>query len=125
MSDTRARTRLPHDDPPDDRFHIELLKLLLHVAWSDDELSPEEIRALLAAAQRWSVPLAELQRLERGLASGEPLPAPNMGLLRARPQEVLDAARALIESDAQVLFAEEEMFAQIRELLGLPPEQEA
>lgn len=111
--------------PPDERFHIELLKLLLHVAWSDDELSPEEIRSLLGAAQRWSVPLVELQRLERGLLSGEPLPAPNLGLLRSHPQEVLDAARSLIESDAQVLPAEEDMLAQIRELLGLPPAPEA
>jgi tellurite resistance protein len=107
--------------PTDERFHIELLKLLLHVAWSDDEIDPREARALLGAAQRWKVPLPELQRLERCLESGEPMPAPNLGLLRQRPDEVLATARTLIASDTQVSLSEEEMLAQLRELLGLPP----
>ncbi|ATB30241.1 TerB family tellurite resistance protein [Melittangium boletus] len=107
--------------PTDERFYIELLKLLLHVAWSDDELNPREAQALLGAAQRWKVPLHELQRLERCLELGEPLPAPNLGLLRQSPDEVLSTVRTLIHSDAQVHFAEEEMLAQLREMLGLPP----
>ncbi|PTL76684.1 TerB family tellurite resistance protein [Vitiosangium sp. GDMCC 1.1324] len=107
--------------PTDDRFYTELLKLLLHVAWSDDELDPNEARALLSAAQRWKLPVPELQRLERCLELGEPLPAPNLGLLRQHPDEVLSTVRTLIESDANVHLSEEEMLAQIRELLGLPP----
>ncbi|QRN98065.1 TerB family tellurite resistance protein [Archangium violaceum] len=107
--------------PTDDRFHIELLKLLLHVAWSDDEIDAREARALLGAARRWKVPLPELQRLEQCLDLGEPMPAPNLGLLRQRPDEVLATVRTLIESDAQVNLSEQEMLAQIRELLGLPP----
>jgi uncharacterized tellurite resistance protein B-like protein len=108
-------------NPPDDRFHLELLKLLLHVAWSDDELKPSEAQALLGAAKRWNMPVAELQRLERGLALGEPLPAPNLGLLRQRADEVLASVRTLIASDADVHLSEQEMLAQIRELLGLSP----
>jgi len=107
--------------PTDDRFHIELLKLLLHVAWSDDEIDPREARALLAAAQRWKLPLPELQRLERCLDLGEPMPAPNLGLLRQHPEDVLATVRTLIESDTQVNLSEKEMLTQIRELLGLPP----
>ncbi|MCY1082928.1 tellurite resistance TerB family protein [Archangium lansingense] len=105
--------------PTDDRFYIELLKLLLHVAWSDDELKSSEAQALIGAAQRWKVPLPELQRLERCLETGEPLPAPNLGLLRQRADEVLATVRTLIASDSEVHFSEEEMLAQIRELLGL------
>ncbi|HYO55241.1 TerB family tellurite resistance protein [Archangium sp.] len=105
----------------DDRFHIELLKLLLHVAWSDDEIDPSEARALIGAAPRWKVPLPELQRLERCLDMGEPMPAPNLGLLRQRPDEVLATARTLIASDAKVHLSEEELLAQLRELLGLSP----
>ncbi|WP_093522519.1 TerB family tellurite resistance protein [Stigmatella erecta] len=107
--------------PSDDTFHLELLKLLLHVAWSDDELSPSEGRAILGAAQRWSVPALEIQRLERCLDKGEPLPAPNLGLLRQRPDDVLSTVRTLIECDTQIQSSEQEMLAQIRELLGLPP----
>ncbi|WP_075009946.1 TerB family tellurite resistance protein [Stigmatella aurantiaca] len=105
----------------EDTFHLELLKLLLHVAWSDDELSPAEGRAILGAARQWSVPASELQRLERCLDKGEPLPAPNLGLLRQRPGDVLSTVRTLIECDTQIQRSEQEMLAQIRELLGLPP----
>ena len=107
--------------PTDDRFYIELLKLLLHVAWSDDEVDVSEARALLGAAQRWKVPLSELQRLERCLEQGEAMPAPNLGLLRQRPDDVLATVRMLISSDTTVHLSEQEMLSQIRELLGLPP----
>jgi uncharacterized tellurite resistance protein B-like protein len=105
----------------DDRFHLELLKLLLHVAWSDDELKPSEARALVGSAKRWKMPLPELQRLERCLELGEPLPAPNLGLLRQRADDVFASVRTLIECDAEVHLSEQEMLAQIRELLGLSP----
>ncbi|MDC0707465.1 TerB family tellurite resistance protein [Stigmatella sp. ncwal1] len=105
----------------DDAFHIELLKLLLHVAWSDDDINPSEVRALLGAAQRWHIPPLEIQRLERCLEKGERLPAPNLGLLRQHPDEVLSTVRTLIGCDAQIQRSEEEMLAQIRELLGLTP----
>jgi uncharacterized tellurite resistance protein B-like protein len=107
--------------PIDDRFYIELLKLLLHVAWSDDEIDPREAQALVGAAARWKVPLPELQRLERCLELGEPLPAPNLGLLRQHADEALATVRTLIESDASVHVSEQEMLAQLREMLGLSP----
>jgi hypothetical protein len=106
--------------PNDERFHIELLKLLLHVAWSDDEIDPRETQALLGAAARWKVPLPELQRLERCLELGEPLPAPNLGLLRQHADEALATVRTLMESDASVHFSESEMLSQLRDMLGLP-----
>jgi len=34
--------------PTDERFYIELLKLLLHVAWSDDELNPRDAQVHFA-----------------------------------------------------------------------------
>ncbi|MGZ3460816.1 MAG: TerB family tellurite resistance protein [Archangium sp.] len=107
--------------PLDDRFHLELLRLLLHVAWSDDEVDPREAQALFDAARFWKVPPPELQRLERCLQLGEPLPAPNLGLLRQHPDDVLATVRTLINSDAEVHLSEQETLAQIRELLGLPP----
>jgi uncharacterized tellurite resistance protein B-like protein len=103
----------------DDRFHLELLKLLLHVAWSDDTIDPREARALLGAAQRWKVSAAELERIQRVLELGEPMPAPNLGVLRQRPDEVLAKVRTLIATDTDIHFAEKEMIAEIRELLGV------
>ncbi len=106
---------------PKDRFHTELLKLLLHVAWSDDEIDPREARLILGVARQWAVPAAELEALERCLELGQPMPAPDLGLLRSQPREVLLAVRGIIGSDAQVRLSEREVFEQIRELLGLPP----
>jgi uncharacterized tellurite resistance protein B-like protein len=103
---------------PKDRFHIELLKLLLHVAWSDDEIDPREARLILGVARQWQVPAAELELLERCLDLGQPMPAPDLGLLRTHREDVLLAVRGIIGSDAQVRLAEKEVFAQIQELLG-------
>jgi uncharacterized tellurite resistance protein B-like protein len=106
---------------PEDRFHIELLKLLLHVAWSDGEVDPREGRALIGAARRWNIPQAELEPLEHCLDQGKPLPAPNLGLLRQRPDDVLAMVRALIACDTDVHLSEKEMISQLRELLGVTP----
>jgi uncharacterized tellurite resistance protein B-like protein len=104
---------------PEDRFHTELLKLLLQVAWSDEGIDPRETRALIGAARQWQVPPAELERLERCLDQGEPMPAPNLGLLRQRPDDVLAAVRKFIALDTNVHLSEKRMIAQIRQLLGV------
>lgn len=104
---------------PEDRFRIELLKLLLHVAWSDEEIDPREAHALIGAARQWKLPQEELERLERCIDQGEPMPPPNLGLLRQRPDDVLATVRTLIALDTNVHLSEKEMISQIRELLGV------
>jgi hypothetical protein len=47
------------------------------------------------------------------------MPAPNLGLLRQRPDEVLATVRTLIALDTNVHLSEKEMISQIRELLGV------
>jgi hypothetical protein len=103
-----------------DSFYTHLLRLLLHVAWSDEEVDPVEARLLLGAARRWNIPEEEFQRIETCLAQGQPIPVPDMGLLRSRGPEVLRVVRALIESDKKVLPSELEMMGEIRSLLNLP-----
>ena len=104
----------------EDAFYTHLLRLLLHVAWSDEEVDPVEARLLLGAARRWKIPEEEFQRIETCLAQGQPMPVPDLGLLRSRGLEVLRVVRALIESDKKVLPAELEMMGEIRSLLNLP-----
>ncbi len=103
----------------DPRFHVEVLKLLLQVATSDDRVDSSEIDQLMTAARALSVPLADLDALARCLKSGDPLPPPNLGLLKANPQAVIQEVQALISSDGAVHAAEIEMLRQIRELLGV------
>ncbi|WP_171449823.1 TerB family tellurite resistance protein [Corallococcus carmarthensis] len=107
--------------PPDSQFHIEVIKLLLQVATSDDRVTREEIDSIIDTARGFSVPLTELSALTRCLQEGKPLPPPNLGILREDPKAVLDAVHTLIAGDGHVHESEIEMARQIRELLGIAP----
>jgi uncharacterized tellurite resistance protein B-like protein len=108
------------DSPgPESRFYIEVLKLLLQVVTSDDHVAPEELTHFSTVARRWNVPASEADVLIDRLKQGQPLPAPDMGLLRSRAQDVIEAARALVGSDQNIDAAEIDMLMQIRELLGI------
>jgi tellurite resistance protein len=102
----------------EDEFNIEVLKLLLQLAWSDGEVAPEESALILGAARSWGVPEQEIAHLRGYLGKEEPLPAPNMGLLRTRPDQVLEAARALIASDGRLHAGERELLDELRLILG-------
>jgi tellurite resistance protein len=104
----------------DDRFNLEVLKLLLQVAWSDLELDRREADLVLGIGRSWFVPEEELEVLEALLRAGGPLPAPDLAFLRTRKQEVLEAAQAIVLADGHFADDEEEMLQQIRELLQLP-----
>jgi uncharacterized tellurite resistance protein B-like protein len=108
------------DSPgPESRFYIEVLKLLLQVITSDDQIAPEELEHFSIVARRWNVPANEADALIGCLKQGHPLPAPDMSLLRTRPQDVIEAARALVGSDQHIDNAEIDMLMQIREMLGI------
>jgi len=51
------------------------------------------------------------------LDQGEPLPAPNLELLRAHPRAVDRAVKALVEADGVTTEEEKEMVEQIHQLL--------
>ncbi|RKH22304.1 TerB family tellurite resistance protein [Corallococcus sp. CA041A] len=105
--------------PPEAQFHIEVIKLLLQVATSDDRVTREEIDSIIDTARGFSVPLTELSALTRCLQEGHPLPPPNLGILREDPRAVLDAVHTLIAG--HVHESEIAMARQIRELLGIAP----
>lgn len=102
-------------------FHIEVVKLLLQMAWSDDELDPEEREQIRGAAVKWGVPPADLQILLERLDQGEPLPVPNLKLLRKKPEAAIAAARRLMLADGKIAQGEAEMLAQIKEMLTSAP----
>ncbi|QDF02752.1 TerB family tellurite resistance protein [Myxococcus xanthus] len=104
---------------PEEQFHVEVLKLLLQVATVDGRVAHSEIGHILDTARGMSVPLPELAALTRCLRNNEPLPPPNMGILRTNPSAVIREAKALIASEGSVHAAEIEMLRQIRELLGV------
>jgi hypothetical protein len=102
-------------------FHIEVVKLLLQMAWSDDELDPEEREQIRGAAVKWGVPPADLQILLERLDQGEPLPVPNLKMLRKKPEAAIAAARRLMLADGKIAQGEADMLAQIKEMLTSAP----
>lgn len=100
-------------------FNTELVKLLLQVAWADDGVHRRERMAIVGLARSWHVSEPELAELVKRLDEGKPLPQPNLQLLRTRPDDVLEAARALANADGEVSVDEQSMLAQIKELLGV------
>jgi len=104
-------------EPAPGQFALELVKLLLQVAWADDEVAREEADALLAFGRKQGLSEEQLALLDDCLAGRAPLPPPNIGLLKARRLEVLHAIKQLLVSDLQLPAAEEAILAQISALL--------
>lgn len=98
-------------------FDTEVIKLLLQVAWADDEVSRDEKMMILGLARSWYVPEPEIKYLIERLDQGQPLPQPNLKLLRTRPDDVLTAVRGLVLSDGKVAESESAMIKQIAEML--------
>jgi hypothetical protein len=101
----------------DDRFNIEVLKLMLQMAWSDEQIDMQEVGTLLGAGRSWGIPESELAALKQGLEDNAAPPAPDLALLREHPDEVFEAIRALVMSDGKVAPAEQELLEELRLIL--------
>jgi uncharacterized tellurite resistance protein B-like protein len=99
-------------------FAVELVRLLLQVAWADHDVAHAETEALLAFARRTGSSQNELEELAAMLAGRLPLVPPNLSLLKARRAEVLRAVKELILKDVNVAEEEEQLLTQIAALLG-------
>ena len=116
--DTLARmSTLRPAAPPDGQFAFELLKLLLQVAWADDDVAPEEAETLLAYGRKSLLSQDKLDLLTQCLAGRAPLPPPNLGFLKERRLDVLRAVKELLLSDLTVAEEEETILEQISTLL--------
>lgn len=104
-------------EPAPGQFAFELMKLLLQVAWADDELARQEADALLSFGRKQRLSAEQLEVLASCLAGKAPLPPPNLGFLKARRVEVLRAVKELMVSDLQLAAAEERILSQISSLL--------
>ncbi len=99
-------------------FALELVKLLVQVAWADHDVAPAEAEALLAFGRRSGLGEPDLQNLSAMLSGRAPLAAPNLGLLKERRTEVLRAVKELLLSDLEIADEEEDVLEQIAALLG-------
>lgn len=103
--------------PLEDGLAYELVKLLLQVAWADDEVAPEEARALEQFATEWGLTEEQRSAVHQCLSGECPLPPPNLGLLKQHRLEVLRRVKQLLQSDHVVNAAESGVLEQIALLL--------
>ena len=99
-------------------FNTEVIKLLLQVAWANDELDPKERSFIENLGQEWKVPGEVMKDLLAHLDLGKPLPQPNLSLLKTKPDEVLAAANALVAADGVIDEQEVEFIKMIEQFLG-------
>jgi len=109
---------MPHST--EDRFNIEVIKLLLQVAWVDRELTQAERLVIMGLGRSWNVPEGELHTLLDRLKAGGALPEPDLSVLRSRPDDVLEAARALCVSDGKLAEGEKALLERITTMLAAP-----
>jgi uncharacterized tellurite resistance protein B-like protein len=99
-------------------FALQLVLLLVQVAWADHDVAPAEAEALLAFARRSGLAESDLTNLSAMLTGRAPLTPPNLGVLKARRTEVLRAVKDLLLSDLHLADEEEDVLGQIAALLG-------
>jgi tellurite resistance protein len=102
----------------DEAVSIELLKLLLQVAWADDELSGDEVESLHHHAAALYLSPPAVAEFDAWLHRRAPLPPPNMGLLREHRAVALRACARLTQSDGVVRPEEHALMRQVMEMLG-------
>ena len=101
----------------DERFFVEILRCLVHVAFADGRVSPEEAFAILETARQRGLPAGEIAALEAALSGRAPLPALDLEYLREHRARVLEVARVFAAGDGLV-SAEVRVLEQLRNLLS-------
>ena len=101
----------------EDRFGLEVLKLLAQLAWVDGKVEQRERLVVQGLGRSWSVPEKDLQALLDALQAGHP-PAPDLELLRPRGEEVLEAARALVAAEGREAGEEKRLLEELQRKLG-------
>ncbi|WP_428261947.1 TerB family tellurite resistance protein [Haliangium sp.] len=104
---------------PAQRLPLEIIKLLLQVAWADDRIDDREVEQIWSVARSAGLDDEDGDRVRSWLARETPLPPPDLGFLRAHKDAALEAAQRMILLDNDIARGELLVLDQIRELLGV------
>lgn len=104
---------------PDERtdLYFETLKLLLQVAWADDQIEGDEVEKLQTYATSLSLPPEKLAELDGYLGGRVSLPPPNMGLLKSHRTDVLETLSTLLGAGDEATEEERDMLSEIAGML--------
>jgi uncharacterized tellurite resistance protein B-like protein len=101
----------------DPRLEMELIKLLMQVAWADGSVGEQEAVRVFDHARRMQLQPRALDLLWECLQGKRKLPAPDLGLLRQHAEVACDLAEELVHADGEVTEEEVEVLAQIESML--------
>ena len=102
----------------DNRLTEETIRLLLYVAWADDDIAPEEYDYLLRMAQNGGMGTVAVAGLDKAMRDRKSLSRPNIEFLKPYREEVLAHVRALIEADHHIAPAETDILHKIAAALA-------
>lgn len=101
----------------DEAFNLEVLKLLLSFAKADGTVDTRELLMVQGLGRKYAVDEKALQQLLAGAKQGLTPPAPDFTVLKARPDDVLQAALAMITADGRIHPEEKALLAKVRDAL--------
>jgi hypothetical protein len=96
---------------------LEVVKLLLQVAWADHDVADAEAEAILDFARRHALGPSDLAAVEAALKAGASLPVPNLGALKPHRERVLGELHELLVRDLHVSDEEASIVEQVSSLL--------
>ncbi len=83
----------------DDRLNLEILGLLLQVAWANNEIQADESQRILQRARESGLGEAHIERLELCLIGESTLPPPDLGYLRKHAEATINAVEHFVGTD--------------------------
>jgi len=101
---------------PNERLNLEILALLLQIAWADLSVEAAESTHILEKARGAGLDEETVGRLDKCLAGEATLPPPDIGYLRQHKDEALAALSLFIGSEGDE--DTRALLSQITELLG-------
>jgi len=120
MSQAPMETHLLAAEIPMSNFKLtlETMRLLLYVAWADDEIAPEEYDYLLRMGRNAGLGDEDVLSLDKALRDREALQRPDMEFLKPFRNEVLAHVRGMIRADNRIAPAETDILHKIASMLS-------
>ncbi|HEX7480805.1 MAG TPA: hypothetical protein VF331_23590 [Polyangiales bacterium] len=98
---------------PGDTFHLELVKLLLRVAWADHRVVRAEAELIRDLCRKLGVSTEVKAQVEVWLRQEHPAPTADMRLLKQNSRAVLAAVKTIVLADNRIAPEEAVMLAEI------------
>jgi uncharacterized tellurite resistance protein B-like protein len=100
------------------RITVETIRLLLHVAWSDDDIAPEEYDYIFRMARNAGLSDKDIMALDAAMRDRSRLYEPNIEILKPHKDAVLAHVQALISADDVIDQKETDILVKIATLLN-------